>query len=252
MSDAITGPMLDRFFTSAGPARLSLMTMVRPQINRAADFPSAEDDALNPVRYLFEQARDGAAPLDEEFGLPHEYAIAVNQRLGFDSPAWVDGCRTHLEIDTLLTLTRSMGATMSGDGREVLTPVGQGLLGDSVALWRAAAWAIPTVAYPNKKIADIWELLLAWLVADGELFEAQYAALAEVAGHSSGAGLETIFSVATCSLYTLGRAMNMFVPRARHVLKKPRLTNFGRATAIEALRSAALFKWNEGDAMASV
>jgi hypothetical protein len=247
MSDVITRPMLDRFCTSAGPARLSMMTMVRDLLDDEAPSPDLRCGALRPFQRLLEQIRAGAAPLDDEYGLAHDYAISFNATLGFDSPAWVDGSRTHLEIDTLLTMSRAMGATMCGDGREILTPIGAGLLRSPHTLWRAAAWTLPVVSFPNKQIADMWELLLAWLLVDDEEFEAQYAALEEVAVDDIGFGFQEMFSIATCSLYTLARALNMFVPRPRHVMKKPQLNEFGRAVAIEALRGAVVFRWSQFD-----
>jgi hypothetical protein len=247
MPDVITPPMLDRFCTSAGPARLSMMTMVRGLLDDEAAAPDLRCGALRPLQRLLVQIRAGAAPLDDDCGLAHEYAISFNAALGFDSPAWVEGSRTHLEIDTLLTLSRAMGATMCGDGREILTPIGAGLLRSPQTLWRAAAWTLSVVSFPNKQIADMWELLLAWLLVDGDEFDAQFAALEEVAGDKRPPGFPEIFSIATCSLYTLARALNMFVPRPRHIMKKPRLNEFGRAVAIEALRGAVVFRWNQFD-----
>jgi hypothetical protein len=245
MRDAVSAAILDRFVTSAGPARLSLMTAIRPQLDREAVPPRLDNKALDPFRYLLDQAAAGAAPLDEEWGLTHEYAMAVNEQLGFDSPGWLDGSRTHLEIDMLLSLTRAMGATLAGDGHEVITPIGMSLLHDPGALWRTAAWFVPALAYKNKQIADMWELTLAWLLAEGEDWAAHSAAMEEAAGDSEGADLENRLCVAIYSLYTLARALHMFVPRRRDVGGKPRLTDFGRATAREALRSAALLRWNE-------
>jgi hypothetical protein len=250
--DPVTPAILDRFLTSAGPARLSLMTTIRPQLDREVISPRLDNTALEPLRYLMDQAAAGTAPLDEEWGLIHEYAIAVNQQLGFDSPGWLDGSRTHLEIDTLLSLTRVMGATLAGDGHEIITPIGMSLLKDPDALWRTAAWFVPALAYKNKQIADMWELTLAWLLAKGEDWAAHSAAMEEAAGDAAGADLESRYCVATYSLYTLARALQMFVPRPRDVVKKPRLTDFGRATAREALRSAALLKWNESGSSVDV
>ena len=243
MPDAITPAMLDRFCMSAGPARFSVMTMVRDQLRQPAATPGLEPALLRPLQHLLEQINAGAAELDGEYGLIHRYAMGLNTKLGFDSPAWVEGARTHLEIDTLLMLSRAMGASMCGDGREILTPVGVVLRDSPDTLWRAAAWSVPVVSFPNKPISDMWELLLAWLLVEGEEFEAQYAALEEVAGDCEP-GLPETSSIATCSLYTLARALNMFVPRPRYVMKKPRLNELGHAVAIEALRSAALLRWN--------
>jgi hypothetical protein len=243
MADVISSSMLDRFCTAAGPARLTLLSPVRPLLDGDAEPPIDSFDCLIPLRSLLEAARDGTTILDNEAGLEHSYAIRLNARLGFDSPAWFEGGRTHLEVDTLLHLTRTMGATLPGDGHEILVPIGSNMLDDPVALWRAAAWAVPAIPCANQQIADIWELILAWLLIEGEEFEAQYAALTEVVEGEDD--IPEIFNVATCSLYTMARALNMFVPRPRHILKKPVLNEFGRATAIEALRSAVTLKWND-------
>jgi hypothetical protein len=243
MRDVITPTMLDRFCTSAGPARLSLLSMVRDELNAAPPWPESALDALEPLIYLIEQARSGAATLDAEHGLHHQYALSLNRTFGFQSAPLVDGRRTHLEFDMLLTLSRAMRATIAGDRTEIITPIGMSLLKDPQSLWRAAAGAVPALGMSGV-VGDMWELLLAWLLIDEDEFQAQYAALIEV-GDGKGVGDQhATFAVAIYSLYTLARGLQMFVPREPHVMAKPRLTEFGRATAIEALRSAVLIRWN--------
>jgi hypothetical protein len=246
-SDELTRPMppeiFDEWLSSGGRARRVLLEPLRERLRRPSTPPSSFLRSIEPLRWLIQKGRGPGLPLDREGFLKPPFAINANRRFGFTSPETLDGQRSVLEIDQLLTLGHVIRAFESKDGRAKTTMHGRCFLSDNITLWETAAAFICALPPEGGTIARVWEITLAWLLQP----EVDYAPLNDAVIESLGPddprpeeeGFEELMTVALFSLYTLARGLDMFTepdPSAG----KPLLNDLGQATACAALRAACV------------
>ena len=235
--------IFDEWISSGGDARRALLEPLRETLRRRPTPPSSFLRAIEPLRSLIQKGRGPGLPLDRDGSLKARFAASANRRFGFTSPETLDGQRTVLEVDQLLTLGYVIRAFETKDGRAKTTMHGRCFLSDNITLWETAAAFICTVPPEGGFIARVWEVTLAWLlqpeVDTGPLNDAVIESLGPDDPRPGEDGFEELMTVGLFSLYTLARGLDMFT-EPDPAANKPLLNDMGQATACAALRAACV------------
>ena len=243
LARTLPSEVFDEWLSSRGEARRAMFEPLRERLRRRPTAPSSFLRAIEPLRWLIQKGRGPGLPLDRDGFLKPAFAISANRRFGFTSPETLNGQRTVLEIDQLLTLGYVIRAFESKDARAKTTMHGRCFLSDNITLWETAAAFICALPPEGGFIARVWEVTLAWLlqpeVDSSPLREAVIESLGPDDPRPGEDGFEERLTVALFSLYTLARGLDMFTEPEPDALK-PLLNEMGQATACAALRAACV------------
>ncbi len=224
--------------------RHAVLRRVEGLLRQPGEPPATALDAVEPVRWLLELAADGIH-LTKTHRLHPDLVTAMAERFDW----WAPGTRRLEEDVTEVWRTRELAEEVGALRRRKdvlgLTPHGRELLGDRTALWRTAAGTLVQGAPFDVACR---ELVLALLLAEREIDErALMARIHEVLvadwWHDEASGapvgpqdVERPVWRLLAELRYLLLAAELGDWRARRVA----LTSAGRASAIEALRAAAI------------
>jgi len=238
--ETLTEAQIRAWIGLRGEARTRLLASVAGELHHRPSLPPDHLVIVKPARWLLEKAGGKGLPIDRQDGLARRFAIPANTKLGYASPGLMPGGdEVFMEIDFLFTWLRGLGATIKMGSTEVLSHLGHSYLHDPPALWYSLASCLG-LGRPNALSGEMWELILAWLVAEADLndlFDAlEEAATAVEVDLGEEAG-ESMAEVAFNSLYTSLRALDAFVPKPVDDPNSPCLTPSGWLAAVEALRT---------------
>ena len=249
MQGLLPDDCFDRWATSGGPERFTLLSALRPQLAMEPPPPREVARAVKPLRWVLQKAKENQLPLDRQGSLQPDFAATANRELGFVSPARFEGERTFLEIDALVQLARCMGSTWPAGSSEELTDCGRIIISNPQIVWREAADCIGVVRPPSIA-GEVWELIIAWLLHSEPTSEILTPAIKELAENhlitlADARENQPVFLEAIPMLYTLGRGLSLFEDHdgqeVTGVLDRPPiLSKVGRATFTRSLRAAAM------------
>lgn len=219
------------------------MGPLRPLLIAPPALPSGFDHSVRSARCLLEAIGRGEVKLDRNDQLTQSAAIALNERLEFDSPSpyasdFEDGW---LEVDALVCLLRVIGASDPLGWRETLSPHGKAWIDNPSGLWTSLAGAIGCIR-PSALFGEYVDSILAWLLVSEASIESLAAAMNEALdvrrSKHPDEDPDSFAQAVTNALYTVLRSLDFFEPgESRN--SKPLLTSAGRAGALIALGVAA-------------
>jgi hypothetical protein len=223
-----------------------LLQPLRTAIARPASVPRDLEHAVAPLRWVLEQAHIGI-PLDDEWGAAIQFSDEGSTKFGWNPrPKTECGGRAFTEIDSLHFYARDLALVHRVRRRDVLTPLGDGLAGDPAALWRRAAGGL---VVRGRLMGALRELALASLLQPEEIDDKTAAermcdAVSEAGSATDyvrefGVSFDEIVAEGMVLFFTLGRGLRMFDRSRSGAFGRVQLSEFGRATAIEALRASA-------------
>jgi hypothetical protein len=235
---------LTRWAGRPGSARHDLLAPLTEHLARPVMPPPEIAQALGGLIKVLDEARLGL-PLEPTRMLDLDFAATFNEDLGFDTPWFLNGDRTFLEVDALHMICIRLGLVSPRRGLDRLTPLGERLAGRPDDLWRAVARALGELPSP---LGDVAELILSAMLRQAERDPEEAlclarSALIEAAGwHRAISPADPdyvldVVAVASASLQTALRALRLIEPWSDMPDGVLVLNEQGRATVTAALKA---------------
>lgn len=229
---------------SRGQPRQRLIATVEPLLDDSMPAPIAAGDAVEPLRWLLDEAEHGL-PLTQTNRLARDVVLRAAQRFGWYDPKFPPRTETDvIELHEVHALARNLRLVRRRGRLLLLTTRGRELRTDPEALWKAVALQLAEGATFDAAVA---EMALAMLLLDeaceiDRLVESIVGVLAAEGWHDEATGEAPDPDAVRRALWTMVRpaeALGLMAMFGGWRERSLGLTRPGRGAALLALRRRA-------------